>query len=98
MMEEPTTSLANSQEFANIDLRIEELYLDGFSPHDRFRIGRAIELELSRLIAENGIPKAWSLGQSLKNLDGGSFQVAKFTSPESIGTHVAQAVYRGSGT
>jgi hypothetical protein len=96
VMEERTTNLSSPSKTTNVELRIEELLLDGFIPHDRFRIGQAIEFELTRLITENGVPKAWSVNQKIMNLDAGSIQIAQNSTPISIGTHIAQAVYRGS--
>ena len=39
-------------ESANLNLHIEELVLHGFAPGDRYRIGEAVQQELTRLFAE----------------------------------------------
>ena len=38
----------------SVDLHIEELLLDGFSPADRYAIREAVERELTRLMNEAG--------------------------------------------
>lgn len=39
----------------SVNLHIEELVLHGFAPHDRHRIGDAVERELLRLLTERGV-------------------------------------------
>ena len=46
----------------NIELHIEELVLHGFSPGDRYRIGEAVEQELTRLLADRGVPQSLAEG------------------------------------
>lgn len=80
----------------SIDLHIEELVLEGFSPGDRHRIGAAVERELARLLTERGLPR---LTESLDvpRLDGGSFEMNRNATPEAVGGQVAGAVYGGVG-
>ncbi|MGD2157020.1 MAG: hypothetical protein PVG14_05810 [Anaerolineales bacterium] len=80
----------------SIELHIEALLLHGFSSHQRFRIAQAVERELTRLLAEGGLPAAWSQGKGLVSLDGGQFEAQPGAKAESIGAQVAQAVYGGS--
>ena len=79
----------------NIELHIQELILHGFSPGDRYRIGEAIQRELSRLLTERGVPPSLSHGDEIAHLDGGSFNVASGSKAEAIGRQVAQSVYGG---
>lgn len=79
----------------NLELEIEELLLDGFPGMDKDRVARALQMELERLIAEEGIPASIQAGGDIARLDGGSFQAAKGASAEQIGAHVARAVYGG---
>jgi len=79
----------------SIDLHIEELALHGFSPGDRYRIGDAVERELARLLAEQGVPPSLAQGFEVARMDGGAFEVQPQARPETIGAQVAQAVYRG---
>src|SRR5206468_7371613 len=41
-----------------IDLRIEELVLDGFPPSERYELAEGIERELTRLFTDRGAPAA----------------------------------------
>jgi len=77
----------------NIELRIEELILHGFDSGDRHRIGAAVEAELARLFAEQGVPPSLARGGEMAHLDGGSFEVAPSSRAEVIGSQVAQALY-----
>lgn len=79
----------------NLDLEIEELVLHGFSGMDRDRIARALQMELERLITEEGVPASVQAGGNVALLDGGSFQVAPRSSAEEVGAQVARAVYGG---
>jgi hypothetical protein len=76
----------------NVDLHIEEIVLHGFVPGDRYRIGDALERELSRLFAEHGTPPA--RGGYIGRLDGGEFEAKSDSTPEATGSSVARAVYR----
>ncbi len=78
-----------------VDLHIEELVLDGFSPGDRYRIGEVVELELTRLITEQGIPSSLSRDGELARMNGGTFNVSPNSRAEVIGGQVAQSVYQG---
>jgi len=79
----------------NIELHIEELVLHGFEPHDRYRIGDAVERELVRLFTEQGVPQSLANGGEIDKLDGGGFEVAPGSKAEVIGAQVARAVYGG---
>ena len=79
----------------NIELRIEELVLRGFAPGDRYRIGEAVERELTSLFTEQGTPPLLVQGSEIKRLDGGTFEVKPGSGAEAIGVQVAQAVYGG---
>ena len=81
----------------NLDLHIEELVLEGFSPADRHRIGAAVERELARLFAERGLPAGLAQGAEVPRLDGGSFEMNRNATPERVGGQVAGAVYGGMG-
>jgi hypothetical protein len=79
----------------NIAVYIEELVLYGFVPGDRYRIADAVERELARLFAEQGVPPSLIQDGEVVRLDGGVFEVAQDSKPETIGAQVAQAVYGG---
>jgi hypothetical protein len=78
-----------------IDLYIEELVLEGFRAADRYRIGAAVESELTRLLTEQGLPPGLAQGADLPRLDGGSFAIRQGARPETMGAQVAGAVYGG---
>jgi len=84
-----------SQVSPNIELHIEELVLHGFAPGDRHEIGAAVERELARLFAEQGVPASLANGGVIGCLNGGSFSVTRGSKPEVIGSQVAQSVYGG---
>jgi hypothetical protein len=80
---------------SHIEIHIDALVLHDFAPADRWRIGQAIERELTRLFAERGFPPRLSMGGELARIDGGAFHVAAGTALEGLGIQVAQAVYGG---
>lgn len=78
-----------------VELHIEELVLEGFSPGDRYRIGAAVEAELARLLEERGVPGSLKSGREIEGINGGSFEVAPGSRAETVGSQVAKAVYGG---
>jgi hypothetical protein len=82
----------------DIELHIEELVLEGFAPHERHRVAAAVEQHLARLLAERDTPALLARGGEVARLDGGSFNVARPSRPESAGEAVARAVSRGFDT
>jgi hypothetical protein len=79
----------------NIELHIEELILHDFPHGDRYQIAEAVERELTRLFAEQGIPASLTHGGEIARLHGGSFTVAQGSQAAAIGAQVAQSVYGG---
>ena len=79
----------------NIELNIEELVLHGFAPGDRYGIGEAVERELTRLLADRGVPESLEHGREISNMDGGAFEVAHGSRAQVVGEQVAKAVYGG---
>jgi hypothetical protein len=78
----------------NIELRVDELAMHGFEPSDRYRIGEAVQRELSRLFTEQGLPPSLAQGGEVARLDGGTWEAEPASAAEAIGSQVAQAVYR----
>ncbi len=76
----------------NIEVHIEELVLEGFKSGDENRIAGAVEHELTRQLAENGIPHSLT---DIDHFDGGDFQAYAGSGQELIGRRVARAIYRG---
>lgn len=79
----------------NIELHIEGLVLHGFAPGDRYRIGEAVEHELTRLLADRGVLQSLERGGEIVNMDGGSFEVAQGSRAQVVGVQMAKAVYGG---
>jgi hypothetical protein len=78
---------------ANVNLHVGELVLHGFAPHDRYRIGDAVQHELARLLTTQGTPSALRANGERARVNAGSFNVAQGAVAKSIGHRVAQAVY-----
>lgn len=78
-----------------VSLHIEKLVLHGLAPGDRYRIGEAMQRELERLIAMQGLAPLLARGGEIARLDGGVFQVAPSAKADAIGSQIAQAVYGG---
>ena len=79
----------------NVRLHIERLVLDGFPAGDRDRIAAALEVELTRLFAEQGVPPGLTGGGAIPALDGGAFDVTPGARPDRIGAQAAESLYGG---
>jgi hypothetical protein len=83
----------------NINLHIERLILDGLpiernqAPH----IQMAVEAELTRLLAENGVSSALQASGALQGVRANGIQFIAGSRPADIGTQIAQSVYSGIG-
>jgi len=72
-----------------VRVHIRELVLEDIAPGDRYRVGDALQHELTRLLAEQGVPGSMA---SASALDAGSFQ---FGGTRTMGPRVAQTIYNG---
>jgi hypothetical protein len=79
----------------SVELHIEELVLDGFSPGDHYGINEAVESELSRMFAEQGIPQLMEQSGEIERLQAGMSELEKGSRDDAIGVQVARAVYGG---
>lgn len=79
---------------SSVAIHIEELVLHGFAPHDRRRIGAAIEQELTRLMNEKGIPRSLKKNLAVERLAGGSFHAKCQVKPQTTGMLIAETVYK----
>jgi hypothetical protein len=79
----------------NIEVYIDRLVLTGFSYGDRQQIADSIQHELTRILAEKGLPSLAAHESHVLRVDGGAFQVVPNYKPITIGTMAAQAVYKG---
>jgi len=80
-----------------IVLRIESLVLEGFPAHHRWRIAAAIEAELTRLVAERGLPTGLIGAGAVNAIEADGFAPGPADRPEAVGAQVASAVYAGLG-
>jgi hypothetical protein len=79
----------------SVELHIEELMLHGVAPADRYRIGDAIENELTSLFAAHRILDLLAKSVEVDRVDVGGFQVERDSKSEGIGRQVARNVYIG---
>ena len=77
----------------NIEINIKELKLTGFSHIDRYRMGEALQLELTRLITEQGLSQSLTRGGEFAQLNGATFNIAPNSRAETIGAQIAKSVY-----
>lgn len=73
-----------------IEVRIEELVLDGFPAGARDQIATALKSELHALLTERGVPPAWR--GNPEKLDAGAIRL---TNPSAMGKQIAAALYQG---
>jgi hypothetical protein len=78
----------------SVELRIEELVLNGFAPGDRYAIGDTVERELARLLDEQGVPRLLRVQSATDEIRGVTFNAAQNSKPPAIGRQIAQAVYQ----
>jgi hypothetical protein len=76
-------------------LRIDALVVDGLPVADRAALGAAVERELARLIAEQGVPPALARGEGIASLAGRRFTASPGMDPAALGARIAGAVYGG---
>jgi hypothetical protein len=83
----------------NVDLRIEQLVLDGIDlpAHQSPLVQAAVEAELARLLAAEGLGAAWRAGGAVPRLSGGEIDLPADGDPSHLGQQIAQAVYGGLG-
>jgi len=83
----------------NINLHIERLILDGLpiernqAPH----VQMAVEAELTRLLAENGLSANLQTGGAVPGVRANGIQFTEGSKPAEIGTQIARSVYSGIG-
>jgi hypothetical protein len=80
-----------------MELHIEELVLNGFTPGDRYVIGDAVEHELTHLLSEQGVPISLRLESATDEIRGATFNAAQNPKPRATGRQIAQAVYKRFG-
>ena len=76
-----------------VEILIDELVLTGFDPRDRFTIGDALQLELGRLVSEQGLPPG--LLDRTEPPRPLSFKAGPGRKPADLGLNIARSVYEG---
>lgn len=76
-----------------IDLRIDELVLDGLDGVDGRAVRDALRRELGRLFTEHGVPEVWRTGAT-RALPGRAETAFTGGSAEEIGLRIAGVLYR----
>lgn len=79
----------------NVELHIDEIVLHGFAHRDRYTIQEVLQRELTRLLADGGLPSLLHQSIDASRLDAGAVMMHKGMSPSDVGIQVAQSVYRG---
>lgn len=74
-------------------LHIDSLVLNGFPFANRVTIGQAVERELARLFAVNGVPPSLAKLGDIEYIEGRSFNLKPNCQPRALGAKVASAVY-----
>jgi hypothetical protein len=77
-----------------IEINIDELILNGFSPNERYDIGESMEHELMQLFSEQGIPPQFEKGGEIGNIDGGEVEILQNFKSNAIGEQIARTIYR----
>jgi hypothetical protein len=76
-----------------IDLHIDELILRGVPYAQRQRITAATEQELTRLLAERGLPPSLARGGFVPRIKLDDIPMTAGAKPAVIGNHIAQNIY-----
>ena len=81
----------------NINVHIEQLILEGLpiTHSQRPRLQAAVETELARLLAADGLAPSSVAGGWVSHVPTGSIQLASANDPTHLGQQIAQAVYGG---
>ena len=75
----------------DISIEIDELVLHGFPASERYRIVESVTAELTRIVAERGLPLPVATPAHGDTMRGGSFTLRR----GDAGTQIANAIYFG---
>lgn len=76
-------------------LHIDEMVLHGFPAVDQYRIGDAVQRELTRLLTEAGSTESVTRSAFHPSIEAGSIQIDAGLSAEAIGIKIAQSLHKG---
>jgi hypothetical protein len=77
-----------------IEVHIDELVLHGFDRADRHRIGDAVRIELTELLAAEKVTRPIDRSATIERLDGGSI-TPQGPGPRHLGEAIARSVSGG---
>ena len=77
----------------DIELHIDELILRGVPYAERRRVVAVVELELTRLLGEHGLPEPLARGAALPQIKLDALQMVDGMKPQAIGVQIARRVY-----
>lgn len=80
-----------------VDLRIEELVLRGFERVNGPYVAIVVQRELTRLVAEGGVPPAWRRGTSVAQVEGAAVELDPGAPADTLGVRIARSIYLGLG-
>jgi hypothetical protein len=78
---------------SRIEVTIDELVLHGVAPGDRYAIAEALQVELGRLLTDQGVPPGWTREGATAKVDAGT--ATQNPGGANLGARAAQAIYRG---
>lgn len=78
-----------------LKLSIKELVLHGIPFEDRFIVSQSLQLELTRLLTEQGLPSALNLGKHISCINCKDLEVPESKNPKSVGIQLAQSIFGG---
>ena len=83
----------------NINVHIDRLILDGIplSNHRWLVLQAAVEGELARLLAADGLAPSLLAGGAVPRVSAGAIQLTNQGDPTDLGQQIAQVVYGGIG-
>jgi hypothetical protein len=85
----------SDQDSDQVEISIQKLALKGFESTDQYRIGMAVENELTKLFSDQGTPLLLTKNQRISQLGIATFEISPTMKPKAIGTRIANEVYRG---
>jgi hypothetical protein len=78
-----------------IEFHIDEFVLHGFDTRDTEGIKKAVESELSRLIAEQGLPSGLMSPKRIRQVNAGRISTVRNASAGFLGKEIAGSVFGG---
>src|SRR5690606_15851409 len=81
----------------SLELRIEQLVLEGVAPGDRYRVADALRAELRRLLGAQGAAANFPASVSERRIDAGTIHIGGGAPADHTGKQIARAVYGAIG-